>query len=491
MFQFIFLLLVILLLSAGWLLLHWVAFLVIIGVLVLGSVVMFFDRTSSGKSTRPEIDPDAPERSYYIESEDGRHSCSFVEFDGRGDFLNFDQHKDCWSKIRKLGKPENTQLILVIYTHGWKNNSQSMDVVRFNRFLSQLAKALAELHPDENYRVHGVYHSWQGSLYRPKIDWSCSELNIDGYPDKRLISKDWSSRVPRFLSWVHWCVNQITYWDVKSMAEHKASGVGMARALYTYAKVAKTAPGNRTVVIGHSFGALVTEQVLSNAITGGVSMELPWFQADDPVDLSRISPFDAILLVNSAAPSIYAKQFRDFLTSADTNIGENIPLVFSLTSKSDKATRVAHRIANSLSHLFPSMQRTYPDLLEDGHPIHQSIFYKYTPGHNPLLINTWLRPLETDQCANPLRENLNLAESDPMLIRAQKPKSWKLDRSPEGDEEELFDGHKIIEARRRSSYWILQCEKELIKDHGDIWNSKAMEVYAGLFRIAIFSRQNR
>jgi len=50
-------------------------------------------------------------------------SCSFVEFDERGDFLDFNQHRACQATLKNLAK--SGRLILVIYCHGWKNNSQS------------------------------------------------------------------------------------------------------------------------------------------------------------------------------------------------------------------------------------------------------------------------------------------------------------------------------------------------------------------------------
>src|ERR1043165_4370306 len=67
-------------------------------------------------------------------------SCSFVEFDERGDYLEFEQHRHAYNKIKELGKA-GERLVVVIYVHGWKNNSQSGDVTKFNDFLHQLATA--------------------------------------------------------------------------------------------------------------------------------------------------------------------------------------------------------------------------------------------------------------------------------------------------------------------------------------------------------------
>jgi len=78
-------------------------------------------------------------KAWYIESaaKDGSKpfSCSFVEFDDRGDYLDFRQHRHAYMKIRDLAQKEKQRLMVLIYVHGWKNNAQSGDVVEFNNFL--------------------------------------------------------------------------------------------------------------------------------------------------------------------------------------------------------------------------------------------------------------------------------------------------------------------------------------------------------------------
>src|SRR5258705_10085658 len=81
-------------------------------------------------------------RSWFIEGKvrtGAPVSCSFVEFDERGDFLDFRQHTDCEARLRTL--IESNSVLLLIYCHGWRNNSQSGDVADFNRFLAKLAES--------------------------------------------------------------------------------------------------------------------------------------------------------------------------------------------------------------------------------------------------------------------------------------------------------------------------------------------------------------
>jgi hypothetical protein len=140
----------------------------IVGFLVV--YVLFRANTPIGKPMRfdPALGGPLGERWYMQSKPDSGavHSCSFVEFDGRGDYIDFAQHKHAWEKVGELAKQQ--PLLLVLYCHGWKNNSQSSDVVKFNDFLGRLAASdtVANLH----YRVHGVYLGWRGNLYRPFIE---------------------------------------------------------------------------------------------------------------------------------------------------------------------------------------------------------------------------------------------------------------------------------------------------------------------------------
>jgi hypothetical protein len=90
--------------------------------------------------------------------------------------------------------------------------------------------------------------------------------------------------------------------------------------------------------------------------------ENPALRAVPPKPKAKL-PFDFVLLVNSAAPAIYAKELRDFLeadrvaleTAGDPDA--DVPVIVSVTSRADWATGLFHPIGNFLSPLSPSLQR--------------------------------------------------------------------------------------------------------------------------------------
>lgn len=437
-------------------------------------------------------------------------SCSFVEFDERGDFLDFAQHKDCQDRLSQL--VDSGRVLLVMYCHGWKNNSQSGDVVKFNSFLAKLADS--EEIRKRGLRVHGVYLGWRGNRFKPYVD--KNRNNTSYHETEKVFGEAIVHRhYHRRFKWPRGAFENLTYWNRKAAAEFKVSGLPMARAIFTYAAAAKAygkIMDNRVFVIGHSFGALMLEQSLGQAMTGALTME--WWEGSEAMKVSDkpAVPFDLVLFVNSAAPAIYAKQTRDFLKAHRSargrgrNPAQDMPVILSITSTSDKATRILHSIGNWLAPVAPSLKRRYTTgIFGDGqggkYPTHreirQSAFYTKTPGHHPYLVNHWI--IKKDAALLPSDPgsatvlSANLAPSkEPDLFFTSKarhpPAAWELTTKPQGKPVTL-DG--LSPSMADANYWIISCGDELIADHNDVWSLTAMEMYAALYRAAESRRDSR
>lgn len=403
-----------------------------------------------------------------------------------------------------------------MYCHGWKNNSQSEDVIKFNSFLAKIASSEEVI--KKGFRVHGVYLSWRGNVVPPYIDKSdpfykdC--LTNYGAPivDQQFDrSSDWMGVLPE----------NADFYNRQHAAEHLVSGLPMARAIFTYASTAKDYGRkltNQVVVMGHSMGALMLERSLGQAMTGSIVME--WWDGgglkNEAIQQRKPAlPFDFVLLLNSAAPSIYAKEMSDFL-EADRNAphsgpGRSAPVIVSLTSTADCATGFFAPAANILAPLRPSLQRQYTNGIfgttNQWHPpIAQWKFYWLTPGHQPLLINHWVNR-ETNAVVKAnvspdeiFEENISQSSTqDPYVFFTSphgqyKAAVWRVSTTNqlEGklvapvtikDPVTLKD---LPLTMRNSDYWIMNCDGELIANHGDIWSTTTMEMYAGLYRLAMF-----
>src|SRR5579864_2361181 len=118
-----------------------------------------------------------PGDSAYLESHRAagpNYGCSFIEFDGKGGFLSFNQFSTAERRLKE--RKAKSSVLLVIYCHGWNNNSQSADVLRFMSFLRRLSDSAYI--QNKNLRVEGVYLGWRGSQYMPVL----AKSDIDADP---------------------------------------------------------------------------------------------------------------------------------------------------------------------------------------------------------------------------------------------------------------------------------------------------------------------
>jgi len=464
---------------------------------------------------------------WYVESlpADGGKpfSCSFVEFDERGDYLDFHQHRHAYTKIKKLSDTHKERLLVVVYVHGWKNNSQSGDVVEFNGFLKQVASLPYVV--ESKFRVHGVYLAWRGNAVAHKLDRE-SELfqattNAYGEP---LVNLRYARKAP--LGWLLAVPEMLSYWSRKNAAEDKVSGVSIIRTIFTIGHTARrygdTNNPNRIFLMGHSMGALMLEQSFAPASLARLTAEWPW---DDPELIKQAEanplPFDLVMLVNSAAPSIYARQLHGYMVAhrealANNGVtGADAPLIISLTSKADWATGKVHPWGNALAPLYPSLWRSYLGsefilAMDSNAPpvkIPQSYYYRRTPGHNPLLVNHWIVPAPDEPPPAPaqsvMQQNIDTRRTNEIANRTfhtspRKPggktNTWQLITTPLPKDKawSTYQGYKPLcvgPGEVRSGYWIMRCPKEIISGHNDIWSQQAMETYLALFRESEYLRK--
>jgi hypothetical protein len=127
--------------------------------------------------------------------------------------------------------------------------------------------------------------------------------------------------------------------EPRRAAENKVSSVAMARTIYTCASLVKsidkqqkrditTLSSSRVIVLGHSFGALMVERALNATCLDPLMKDWSWLtkpgdgekekktdEKKERIELPNPLPLDFVLFINSAAPSIYEKIMRDFLSA--------------------------------------------------------------------------------------------------------------------------------------------------------------------------------
>ena len=384
------------------------------------------------------------------------YDLGYVEFDEQGDFWDRDQLARAVGLVKQTPKP-----LLVIYVHGWQNNASdnTNDVPQFHEVLAKLART--ERIRKLDYQVVGVYLGWRGKqAYDPL-------LKILSFPNR----KDAAARI--------------------------GSSNTITEAIFRLVYEARhPARGARTILIGHSFGALVVERAVEQAMTGGLL-------TGDPV-----VPADFILLVNSAAESIYAKEMRDMMVStlrfspsrhcyqdSDDSSAcflKDEPRIISVTSETDEATGVAFPVGATLFGV-GKLYRDYSGPETGGAPVDQRLFFTHTPGHNNLLLDHRIVPLDMTA---PVAEEPRAFEENlenPQALPASGGDAQATPIFATGGAE-LSNGEKTPwnwwrlnytgNPSQRSPFWIVRVPKEILNGHGDIFNPNAIDMMAALFRLS-------
>jgi hypothetical protein len=390
------------------------------------------------------------------------YDLGFIEFDEQGDFWDRAQLAAAVGLIKQTRKP-----LLVVYAHGWQNNASDevYDVPQFRNVLEKLARTdrVREL----NYQVVGVYLGWRGKqAYDPL-------LKVLSFENR----KDAATRIGSS--------NTITeaIFRVVYEARHRSSAA-------------------RTILIGHSFGALVVERAVEQAMTGGILTGKP------------VVPADFILLINSAAESIYAKEMRDMMTAtlsfdtarkcyqAPDDSGcylKDEPRIISVTSETDSATGLAFPIGANIFGI-GKLYRDYDGPETSGQRVSQRLFFNHTPGHNERLLDHAIVPL-TGELPMPRRprafeENLEF----PQALPASGADNQATPIFATGGEETAAGKTTVWrwwrlqytgDAKQRSPFWIVKVPKEILNGHGGIFNPNARDMMAALFRLSnVLDREN-
>jgi len=399
------------------------------------------------------------------ESKDGRYKMAFIEFGDMGSPLDNYQRKAALEMVHEAKRP-----LLFVYIHGWQNNATSGDVCRFEHFLDSVSRS-AEF-TGRKIDVRGVYVAWRGRPFT----------------------------VP--------ALNLLTFWDRKATGEGIAAANSCLSTINELAVVARE-PGkdyHRTVLIGHSFGALVLGNTISHSILGSSS------------------PWDMAVAFNSAASSVNIRQLMqelDYIYKYDpqrrayvsrNNLGgteartipENRPAIVFLQAENDMATTMAFPIGQQVRNtlgLHLHWQKV-PVPGHHGNRISEREFYERTPGNNMHLVN--YQVISQGETGPPpgLKEIHNRAfEAN---VKYNHPdNSFYTSEINDGHEEkfcrdERYDPDTVVPSTGKETWrrwkfeftenarvpcWIVRVPKEIMSGHGGLWSDNSVAMLGALFRI--------
>lgn len=398
---------------------------------------------------------------------------AFVEFDQQGDFWDRNQLRDASNAIKGAARQGN--ILLVEYVHGWHNNAKEFDPKRdvesFKLLLDTLARA--PYVKNQNYRVFGAYIGWRGEMVRETSNPLSKPLwlphTLSFYPEKHIGST--VGAMPMATEAIFWLVHE---------ARHNSKAA-------------------RTILIGHSFGAMVLENAIAQAVASSVA-GTP-YEGRNANTATIYAPADLVLLINSANDSMRTKGLEEMLFRMGSSahyINRDRPLIVSVSSDADWPNITFFPIGTGLSNAFRHF-RDYTMFNKTAlfPPENQRHFLTTTPEHNPYLLSHQMTIDDLDQFASakPL-DQLDPAEranfqrvfdenlAAPKQAQGVGPsRAWHfLSVSKNGGDCNCAIT-PMANAKNTTPYWVLHVPNSVIKDHGDIFNQQTLCLYAAIFRI--------
>jgi hypothetical protein len=349
------------------------------------------------------------------------YSLAFVEFDDVGEmFMETTKEPAC--KYQNPEDQDNTELgqaiceikrinrgeqgrapVYVLFTHGWKNNASdsSGNVWGFRTVLQSLADQLAP----SGRPVMGVYIGWRGAV----------------------------TNIP--------VVKEFSFWNRKDTAT-RIPGAHLTEAVRRITLAAKSNQDATLLVVGHSFGGLVMERTLTQAMVEMILENEPKIDAGEPLPMP-----DLTVLLNEAGPATEAKEFLDFLTREHLEYVDDKkvphPLVLSMTSTGDTATRIIFPVGQFLGkHGLDTRKYETPDEFGETDQNH---YFLHTTANSPKLISHAVTKSAT-------------------VPKCEVYSSFHL------DDANYYICALAGDARtNRTPYWVMQIPPEFVPDHSTIF----------------------
>lgn len=294
------------------------------------------------------------------EISNGRYELHFVEFDDQGWEYQVgnatssavqgaspvkSQTDHLMARLRQLLEHERQNLNVIVYVHGWKHNASSddWDVHQFRRLLDLQSRVEINTNTSSKpRRVVGIYVSWEGK-------------GLD-LPEPFISATFWTRkaaalRVSRG--------SVIELFSRLQSVQHYYNGPTQSPACNPNKATNNTTSECkiRSLMVGHSFGAWILYSALAGPLIESLNAtrDLRDGEGRLPADLEARSgvrrPADLVVLINPAFEAVrYEPLHRAAMAYQPTT--PQTPLLVTVTSSEDQATRFAFPVGRFINTLF-------------------------------------------------------------------------------------------------------------------------------------------
>jgi hypothetical protein len=398
----------------------------------------------------------------------GRYDLHVVEFDDQG-WLHPPEEENSGEAARQIDSlmdalreaaKGDAGVSIVVYVHGWKHNADADDenIKEFRDLL--LAASLVEESNEEQARIKRITDIKARRVVGVYVGWRGKSLDL---PEPFI---------------------NVTFWDRKFTAQHVAQG--SVRELFSrlrgFQHYANRKSGGceksmhrcpvRMLMIGHSFGALVLFNAISEALVDSLAVDY-----DDQAGDAAVQRFgDLVILVNPAFEASRYETLHRVATRRESRKYQ-APIFVSVTSRADWATRFAFPFGRFFNTFF---ERTSSD--------DERVANNNTIGHIPRYIThhlakdpdpnrwcpQWVDPASDKFTALPPAERIRQLKLN--LEVEQRNDARFLDENLQGG---LLRDHwsraycggallKQTQYDANSPIWNIETDKEIIAGHNEI-----------------------
>jgi len=399
-------------------------------------------------------------------------SINVIELDEHGEFWDRKQLLYALGKINARQDPELGEIV-VTFVHGWKNNAshenaQSGNLSSFAKVLNELARKEEALHSAKPRNIVGIYIAWRGSSISTPV------------------------------------LKEFTFYSRANAATRIGNSPAATEALLYILYTARDNKKTKSIVVGHSYGGLLVEKALSQPLVEAAVSE-GVFRSKQVNGAHKLSPVcfpaDLIVLVNPAAPGIYARELSAALeashvqscTGTDISttytrggVGVRRPIIISVTSEGDTGTGFFFPLGNTITSVFqrfdtPTVKANdpdYPPALKGKQS--QRFYYTHTEGHLDELITHRV----THSPRSGKKNNDGQASACPDLTSAKgkgDPESICFEKG--GSRFILTPEKNKLTVDPQSTYWIMRIPKTIIANHTDIFVDPFVDMLSGLIDV--------
>lgn len=361
------------------------------------------------------------------------YSVAYIEFDDQGELWAPAQLDRALAHLERLNKSD-AGVALVIFAHGWNDNASPQRekhgkgaLYRYKEILARLAVGIRSEFPGVDVPVMGVFLGWRGKVSSVPLVWHASFYNRRG-------------------------------------AAERVAGASATEVIYRLLIGLRRNPASRSVLIGHSFGSIILERALAQAVIGAL-LAAPAQELVFPADL--------VVLLNPAGSASRTKELVDILarnrlkTYRFDKGGSRFerPLLVSFTSEGDRATRIFFPAGMRLKAMNKKFRDYGP---ESCSPISkQRRLYTHTAGNLPELHSHQV-------VVGPKRggpaEQLPRDRLIPSFLHYEEeydPPTQQIAFSFDGENHRFTIKRKPL-ALNDTPYWIMRVPRELIPDHSAV-----------------------